>query len=88
MGREHEKFTLDAKPIHICHTSHDRTPYITNVGDTPIMLDTAPWPMKDGLTLAPGVTIPFINPMPATDATPIFASAPGGKGELEFLYLR
>lgn len=88
MAREHERFDLSDEPIHICYTAHDRTPYISNVGDADVMLDIAPWPMTSGLVLRPGAVVPFVNPMPATDATPIFAAAPGGKGEIEYLYLR
>jgi len=88
VGREKETFTLTDKPVHLCATAHDRTPYISNVGDQDIMLDTAPWPMTHGLVLRPGVTIPFVNPMPATDSTPIFGACPDGKGEVEILFLR
>jgi hypothetical protein len=88
MSREKERFAIGAEPVLICATSHDRVPYITNVGDVPIQLDFKKWPENKGLILAPGATVPFVNPMPATDATPIFAACPGGKGEVEYLFLR
>lgn len=88
MAREKERFALTDEPIRITHTTHDRVPFITNVGSTPVMLDIAPWPMKNGLTIAPGVTVPFPNPMTPFDATPIFAVCPDGEGEVEYLFLR
>jgi hypothetical protein len=63
-------------------------PFLTNVGDEPIVLDIEPWPMTHGLTLQPGVTTAFPNPMTQFDATPIFAKAPSGEGAVEYLYLR
>jgi hypothetical protein len=88
MGREQERFQLTDEPILLCNTAHDRTPFISNTGDSPIMLDIAKWPMTHGLTLQPGATTAFPNPMTQFDATPIFAKAPGGKGEVEYLFLR
>jgi hypothetical protein len=88
VGREKERFNLTDEPIYICSTTHDRTPYISNVGDTDVMLDFKKWPMEHGLVLRPGAVVPFVNPMPATDATPIFAAAPGGKGDVEYLFIR
>jgi hypothetical protein len=88
MAREHERFDVTDKPIRITHTTHDRVPYVTNVGNTPVLLDIAPWPMTHALKLAPGVTIPFVNPMTPADATPIYAACPDGEGEVEYLFLR
>jgi hypothetical protein len=88
VSREKERYTIGAEAVLICHTTHDRVPFITNVGDTPVMLDIKKWPMDQGLTLAPGVTVSFPNPMTQYDATPIFAVAPDGKGEIEYLFLR
>lgn len=88
MAREQERFNVGADPIRICYTSHDRTPYITNVCDVPIMLDVQEWPADKGLTLQPGVTIPFVNPFTPRDATPVFASAPSGNGEVEYWFAR
>lgn len=88
MSREHERFTVTDEPILICHTTHDRTPFITNVGTTDVMLDIKKWPMEHGLTLAPGAVVPFVNPMTPADATPVFAACPDGKGEVEYLFIR
>jgi hypothetical protein len=88
VAREKERFALTAEPILICHTTHDRTPFIRNVGTTDVSLDIKKWPMDQGLTLAPGVTLPFPNPMTPADATPIFAVCPDGNGEVEYLFIR
>jgi hypothetical protein len=89
VSREKERFTIGDEPILLCHTTHHRTPFITNVGTTTVTLDIQKWPMTHGLTLAPGVTVSFTNPMPApTDVTPIFAVSPDGKGAVEYLFFR
>ena len=88
MSREKERFTVGQSPILICQTTHDRVPFIRNVGNTDVMLDIKKWPMDQGLTLAPGVTLPFPNPMMPTDATPIFAVCPDGEGKVEYLFIR
>lgn len=88
MAREKERFTVGPEPIRITHTTHDRVPFISNVGDTPIKLDIAPWPMTHALLLPPGAVVSFPNPMTPFDATPIFAVCPDGNGEVEYLFLR
>lgn len=42
MAREHERFDVGADPIRLCATSHDRIPFLTNVGDVPVLIDVAP----------------------------------------------
>jgi hypothetical protein len=88
VSREKERYTIGAEAVLICYTTHDRTPFIRNVGNADLLLDIKKWPTDQGLTLAPGVTLPFPNPMTQYDATPIFAVCPGGTGEVEYLFLR
>ena len=57
MSRERERVIIGDEPVRICHTSIDRTPFITNIGDTPVTLDIAAYPMTHALTLQPGVTV-------------------------------
>ena len=88
MAIERERFALTDNPLRICHTAHDRMPYLTNVGDADIVLDIKDWPAGEGVTLAPGMVVPFPNPRTPADATPIWASAPSGSGAVEYLFLR
>jgi hypothetical protein len=87
VSREKELYQLTDNPIRICATTHERTPYISNRGESDIILSIAKWPVA-GLTLQPGVTVPFVNPGTPADATQIFASAPTGRGVVETLFLK
>jgi len=88
VSREKERYAVGADPIRIAYTTTDRTPFLTNLGDVPVSVDTAPWPMDKALVIGPGVTVPIVSPMPATDSAPVFVACTSGKGEVEVLYLR
>jgi len=86
--RERERVNVGDEPIRICHTTSGRIPFVTNVGGVPVVLDIAAWPMTHGLTLAPGATTSFPSPLPVGVVATIFAVAPTGNGQIEYLYLR